>query len=81
MGDPAEENDPPPESQAFLTKGMGSVNCQLKKNRQKNKNSVGLGSWGESPEPGWSSGDYFRNRSVTCRAWLCHGLAQKYRAL
>lgn len=32
MGDPAEENDPPPESPRFLTKDLQSVNWKTKKN-------------------------------------------------
>jgi hypothetical protein len=31
MGDPAEENDPPPESKGFLTKGFESVNWKSEK--------------------------------------------------
>jgi hypothetical protein len=43
MGDPAEENDPPPESQAFLTKGMGSVNW---KKKQKYEPMRTMSDWG-----------------------------------
>jgi hypothetical protein len=32
MGDPAEENDPPPESPEFLTNEIQSVNRKVKKN-------------------------------------------------
>jgi len=32
MGDPAEENDPPPESRRFFTKRFQSVNRKTKKN-------------------------------------------------
>jgi hypothetical protein len=31
MGDPAEENDPPPESRGFLTNGIESVNWKNEK--------------------------------------------------
>lgn len=33
MGDPAEENDPPPESQEFLTNEILSVNRKVQKKR------------------------------------------------
>ena len=35
MGDPAEENDPPPESKGFLTNGAHSVNCKNQKKYSK----------------------------------------------
>jgi hypothetical protein len=42
MGDPAEENDPPPESKGFLTNGAPSVNCKNQKKYSSTGRSIVL---------------------------------------
>jgi hypothetical protein len=38
MGDPAEENDPPPESREFLTNSLECVNWKIEKNDDSKSN-------------------------------------------